>query len=394
VPPLEVWEKVLVDGEAYPATVHGQIPCTDCHGGTQLETKDEAHQGVIRNPSASPNEFCDSCHPNLVTFHEDSLHSNLAGYWQVLEERSTPEDHPILDEMFGNHCSNCHATCGECHVSQPDLVGGGFIEGHVFNREPSMTRNCAACHGSRVGNEYLGKHEDLKADVHFREGRMTCVDCHTGNEMHGQLSDCKTCHTEPEELSVSTPNHRYEGVQTPRCETCHITTTIGDGIEMHEAHGADLSCQVCHSVAYTSCDGCHVQISDKTGNPLFATDSSYLGLYIGRNPLKSFDRPYDFVPLRHVPISQTSFQFYGENLLSNFDALPTWVYTTPHNIQLETPQTESCNSCHGNPDIFLTPDKVLPGELTANQGVVVYKIPSKIVDRTTPTPTKEVNPEP
>ncbi len=29
-------------------------------------------------------------------------------------------------EMFGNHCDSCHATCGECHVSQPNLVGGGI----------------------------------------------------------------------------------------------------------------------------------------------------------------------------------------------------------------------------------------------------------------------------
>jgi len=297
--------------------------------------------------------------------------------------------------MFGNHCSNCHATCGECHVSQPNLVGGGFIEGHLFNREPSMTRNCTACHGSRVGNEYLGKHEDLRADVHFRQGRMTCVDCHTGHEMHGQLSDCTACHIGPEELSVAPPNHRYEGVQTPRCETCHITATIGDGIEMHEAHGGDLSCQVCHSIAYTSCDGCHVQISDKTGNPFFGTESSYLGLFIGLNPRKSFDRPYDFVPLRHVPVSQTSFQFYGENLLANYDALPTWVYATPHNIQRETPQTETCNSCHGNPDLFLTSEKVLPAELTANQDVIVTNIPLEIVDETVPvTSTLEVNPEP
>ena len=58
-----------------------------------------------------------------------------------------------------------------------------------------------------------------------------------------------------------------------------------------------------------------------------------------------------------------------------FDSQPTWRYATPHNIQRLTPQTESCNNCHGNPDIFLTIDKVAPEELEANQAVIVEEIP-------------------
>jgi thiosulfate/3-mercaptopyruvate sulfurtransferase len=79
-----------------------------------------------------------------------------------------------------------------------------------------------------------------------------------------------------------------------------------------------------------------------------------------------------------VPISPTSFEYYGEDLLTNIESLPTWLYATPHNIQLETPQNESCNACHGNADIFLTVDKVSPTERTANQSVIVDQIPSLI----------------
>ena len=377
--PLEPWEKVLVDGTNFGETVHGQIDCIDCHGGVQSSNKDEAHQNIIHNPSSDPGTYCGECHPDVVATNENSLHTNLAGYWTVLDARSVPEDHPALEEMFNNHCISCHATCGECHVSQPNLVGGGFINGHIFNETPSMTRNCTACHGSRVGNEYLGKHEDLKADVHFRKGRMKCTGCHASHEMHGQPQDCESCHPGVEDVALAPPEHRYDSVQSPRCESCHAPVTVGtDGIEMHDAHGGDLSCQVCHSVAYTSCDGCHVTISDQTGNPIFATQNSYLGFFIGRNPLKSYDRPYDFVTLRHVPVSETSYQFYGDDLLANYDALPTWVYTTPHNIQLETPQTESCDACHGNPELFLTADRVAPEELEANLPVIVDVIPAPI----------------
>ena len=379
--PLEPWEKVLVDGELFTETVHGQVACTDCHAGVQTALKDDAHDGLIVHPSDDSENACGSCHPDVLAAYPSSLHTTQQGYWTTINARSNPEDpnSDALQEMFGNHCGSCHTTCGDCHVSQPKTVGGGFIDGHIFNATPSMTRNCTACHGSRVGNEYLGKHEDLRADVHFRKGRMTCMDCHNSHELHGQEESCDTCHISSEVENLSMPEHRYEGVQLPSCEACHTPAATGlDGLEMHQVHGGDLSCQVCHSLAYTSCDGCHVAVSESTGNPYFETEASYLTFLIGRNPIPSYERPYDFIPVRHVPISQTSYQYYGENLLVNFDELPTWVYATPHNIQTETPQAESCNSCHGNPDLFLTEDKVTEGEIEANLNVIVDTIPIEV----------------
>jgi len=163
---------------------------------------------------------------------------------------------------------------------------------------------------------------------------------------------------------------------------------------MHEYHAGELSCQVCHSVSYSSCDGCHVAISETTGNPYFATEGTYLGFYIAKNARKSFDRPYEYVTVRHVPVATTSFEYYGENLLSNYDALPTWAYATPHNIQRNTPQTESCDQCHGNPALFLTPDKIAPDELEANLNILVLEPPLPIVELlrpiTLPKPTAPI----
>lgn len=375
--PLESWEKVLINEEAFLDTVHGKITCQECHQGQQSPDKETAHTDLIPYPSDDPAAFCGECHPNLVSAAENSLHASLDGYWTVLETRGVPEDHPPAEEMFGNHCAGCHASCGDCHVSRPTSVDGGFINGHVFQAEPSMTNNCTACHGSRVGNEYMGKHEDLKADVHFRQGRMTCVDCHTGHEMHGTPANCLECHDGPLTNQVPPPEHRYDGLQTPSCESCHASVAASnDGNLMHENHSGTLSCQVCHSVSYTSCDGCHVALSEETGNPIFTTEGSYLGFYIGKNTLQSYARPYEYVPVRHVPISRTSFDYYEPGMVSNFNDRETWVYTTPHNIQRFTPQMESCTNCHGNPDIFLTADKIAPGELEANRDVIVDVIPS------------------
>jgi nitrate/TMAO reductase-like tetraheme cytochrome c subunit len=61
--------------------------------------------------------------------------------------------------------------------------------------------------------------------------------------------------------------------------------------------------------------------------------------------------------------------------------MPNWAYATPHNIQRNTPQTETCNSCHGNEEIFLTADKIKPEELEANRDVIVENVPGPIPEQ-------------
>ncbi len=365
--PLEPWEKAIVDNEKFSQTKHGEKTCIECHAGVNAPDKESAHAGLIAAPSADPQKFCGDCHAEEVASYANALHNTQAGYWTTINARNgnVPEDHAQLQEMFGNHCATCHTTCGECHVAQPKQVGGGLFSGHVFETTPPMTRSCTACHGSRVGNEYLGKNEGFPGDVHFREARMNCVKCHEGADLHGTMD------------AAAAPNHRLSGAEDPKCIDCHASVQ-SDNIEMHQRHGDTLSCQTCHSITYTSCDGCHVAISQKTGNPFFETQATYSTFFIGRNPIQSEDRPYKYVPVRHIPAAPTSYQFYGENLLSNFDALPTWAYATPHNIQRNTPQNASCESCHGDSQFFLTADKVKPEELKANESVIVKTLPQPL----------------
>jgi thiosulfate/3-mercaptopyruvate sulfurtransferase len=444
VAPLEPWEKVLVQGEDFYATVHGQIACGFCHSGVNSADKETAHTGLILDPSSAPNRICDSCHQD-TEMTASSLHGTLQGYWTAIEARggsrpqydahrvetlltmydqhcgtchtdceqchysfsgseemlvkqdavdalrakvnhiaeinamvASPEEH-ATQTMFNNHCSSCHASCGDCHISQPSSVGGGFVSGHVISKTPSMSQNCTACHGSRVGNEYLGKHEEIPGDAHFRLERMNCVSCHTGTEMHNSSASCTECHTLAEGVEKIQQLNRYAGAQTPSCESCHPEVGAwNDTNKNHKLHSGKLSCQVCHSVSYTSCDGCHVAISEKTGKPFYQTEGDYLTFFIGKNPLPNYHRPYEYVVLRHVPAAVDSYSYYGENLQPGFDSLPTWIYATPHNVQKNTAQNESCNACHGNADIFLTADKVKPEEVNANQSVIVDQVPDPV----------------
>jgi hypothetical protein len=148
----------------------------------------------------------------------------------------------------------------------------------------------------------------------------------------------------------------------------------GDGVPQHsESHFEALSCQGCHATTYKHCYGCHVAMDSSTA--YYKTEPAQMLFKIGRNPLQSPDRPWRYVPVRHVPIDRESFAYYGEDLLPNFDALPTWKYATPHNIQRITPQNESCGACHGNAAFFLTAKDVDPDEREANKNVIVEQLP-------------------
>jgi hypothetical protein len=362
VAPLEPWERVWIDARTFSDDIHSYINCTECHGGQAVDNFEQAHDGLVKKVVDSP-DVCGRCHVDVGEPGYNSLHNTLRGYDTVLYERSAPEHYAAIEEMQANHCDSCHATCGDCHVSQPSSVGGGLLSGHDFVSKPSMSRNCTACHGSRVKNEYYGSNEGVPSDVHFR-ARMDCMECHTADVMHG--------------MGMEEINHRYDGAQDPSCETCHEGIIDPDSdIREHARHEPDtMSCQVCHSTSYINCVNCHVEQTDE-GIPFFTVEDNFMGFYIGLNPNQTEERPYRYVPVRHVPIDRNSFSFYGANLLPNFDARPTWVYATPHNIQLLTPQAERCSSCHENDDIFLTADKVAEDELEANRDVIVESAPER-----------------
>ncbi len=360
MPPLEAWEKVYIDEEDFLEGAHNKMGCTVCHSGDNTaEDMEVAHTGLITDPSE---DNCNTCHIEIFEKNENSLHTTVSGMKAALEARGgNLEEGSPLSIAFDNHCQQCHLSCGQCHVSRPDEAGGGFISGHEFKSPPNMQNNCVACHGSRVGDEFLGENEGYPKDVHRMKG-MQCSSCH-GQELHG---------------SGELAENSYESSTAISCTDadCHdglYSTT--DSNPQHEQHLDDLSCQVCHAIDYKHCYSCHVSLDEK-GVPCRTSDPSIMDFKIGLNPLKSAERPYDYVVLRHVPTCPDECEYYGENLLPDFDAQPTWKYATPHNIQLNTPQNASCDSCHGNAELFLTEEDLRDGEVEANQGVIVPEIPN------------------
>ena len=340
--------------------MHGEMGCIPCHNGDGItDDKEQAHEGMLREPIAA--EACDQCHTDTHK-NDHSLHSTLAGYYTVLEDRASEDTMTVIkEEAFGNHCESCHTSCGQCHVSRPTSAGAGLSAGHEFKKVPPMNLTCTGCHGSRIDMEYKGKNEGIPGDIHWNKGGMPCFQCHTADEMHGNVNPGA--------------EHRYDGPQTPGCTDadCHADITNDGAVEGHdEDHIGVMACETCHATEYKQCYSCHVQKSEDD-IPYFKIEPAVMDVKIGYNPIQSDDRPWKWVVLRHVPIDPDTFAYYGDNLLPNFDDRPTWVYATPHNTQTRGPQAKTCDSCHGNEDVFLTQDDLLDYEINANAGVVVDK---------------------
>lgn len=371
MPPVEAWQKVFVDATKFvESDPHAKVAnCIQCHGG-QGDTEDmaAAHTGVITDPTSTQEQaekICGACHSDIVKAQLTSLHFDSHGYDTIIGARlgDAPESHAAWEEARVNHCSSCHTTCGQCHVSQPTSVGGGLISGHQFKSVQAFTRTCTGCHGSRINAEYTGQNEGVPADVHWTKGGMACFKCHTGDALHGVTGE---------------KAERYDGAPMPACLDCHPDSAPGKSeIAQHNVHGEKLACQVCHSVDNKNCYSCHVQKNEED-KPFFKIEPSVMDFKIGLNPKKSEERPWNYVVLRHAPIDPENFAFYGKDVLTNFDALPTWKYATPHNIQRVTPQNATCDSCHGNADIFLSEADLRPYEVEANKNVIPVQLPPKM----------------
>jgi hypothetical protein len=352
-------------------SLHASIGCTACHLGTDgLYINDSiptdslvmatSHEGMLSDPSIAAEESCGRCHSTIVENSETSLHSTFNGYKTLFEARHGVPMEGHLEEEFQGECGNCHTTCGQCHVSYPKSVKGGLVQGHRFLPTPRQSAHCTSCHGSRVGEEYTGSREGYSADVHYLPNGMNCVSCHSGREMHGNGTVYES---------------RYHSEDMPRCEDCHTFRT-GENA-WHDQHADNFQCQVCHSQDYKNCNDCHVAGGGITG-------SSYLTFKIGKNPLPEL-RDYEYVVLRHIPIAEDTFGPWGVGDLNDYEALPTWKYSSPHNIQRFTSRTDTtgsvgCSSlCHNTPDdktgFFLRQsdlDEMLnPREQAANQEYIV-----------------------
>lgn len=376
-PHYEPYDRVYLGGEGYEAfkaSGHYKVGCVGCHNGKDgTDDKNLAHSGdFIKHPSLFHQEKCASCHQGISDDFMTSIHNGF-GQMRKVAIRSGLSGAMDFDQLpahqikgYNANCATCHGTCGNCHIVRPPIAGGGLSHGHNFVKSPDMLNVCVACHVSRGGHAYLGVASGTQPDVHLKKAGYKCMDCHSGSELHGNGQFVE---------------ERYAYSELPTCVECHVTT-VGSNV-YHTTHWGDFNCQVCHSQDYNNCGSCHIH-GDGARIP------AYIDYKIAVNPLPLL-KTYKFALVRRTLGAPDNWEKYGVAQYANFAALPTYNFTTPHNILRWTERTtvdagSSCSAnCHirkegdslVNTDLYLFQSDLLLWEFAATSGITVDgKLPS------------------
>jgi len=371
-PHYEPYDRVYLGGsgfESYKASGHYDIGCTGCHNGVDgTANKQHAHSGnFVKHPSENYQEKCGMCHKEIADNFTTSLHHGTGQKRKVTMRSglSGAEDFDQLPahqiEGYNANCATCHGTCGNCHVVRPKIGGGGLAKGHNFTKTPDMITVCVTCHTSRGGHAFLGVTPGTQPDVHLKKLGFTCTNCHSGHELHGD--------GEP-------VDQRYAYSGLPECQDCHTGQESNN--LYHSMHYEDFNCQVCHSQDYNNCGSCHIHGEG-------ARIPAYMDFKIAMNPIPEVKEGYKFALVRRSLSAPDSWKEYGVAEYANFDAFPTYNFTTPHNILRWTTRTEvadgaSCAAnCHIrnedgvliNKGLFLFEENLLDWEKSASSGIAV-----------------------
>ena len=362
--PFDLFENVLIK-EAFLDSPHGKIACTSCHkGNPAADTIEAAHQGMIKDPTLTGAvQVCGECHQEIAKTAAHSSHASLDTSLAALKKRCSPEQWQALNQgAIRQQCATCHeSSCGSCHVSRPQVNGGGLVAGHLFQKRPDYLYQCASCHARPVVDDFTGKIS--LGDIHYLKGKV-CVDCHGAKEVHADVGQATSRHAHP---------------ARPRCTDCH-TELAKSTVCGNEQHQGRVDCTVCHSQAYENCTSCHMGV-DQDDLAYSQSGRSYKGFKIGINSGQGKGEPR-FVLVRQIPVKADSFAHYLPGQLSTYQTEPTFKRTSVHNLQRKTWQNAHCNHCHGRKELFLTAADLPESEREANQGVIVAEgsIPKPIAD--------------
>lgn len=138
-------------------------------------------------------------------------------------------------------CRSCHTPgmggpvkgargCQSCHTNDNPQLGAKVDDSLA-------TGVCLACHGRQRAEAVTHAYPDV-----HRAAGMTCMDCHTLGDVHGDGKEYKSM-LEP-------------GAIDAKCQDCH--TRLGDNT-FHRAHLQNVDCSACHAQSIVTCNNCHFE---------------------------------------------------------------------------------------------------------------------------------------
>lgn len=175
-------------------------------------------------------------------FYLSGLHATANGmsYWYSKEQGGLESVTGIPYEQAG--CIKCHVnSCDACHKTMQNDIP-------VYSTKfASDQETCLKCHARESSMIMKIDKNANTPDVHFAAD-MTCMDCHTSREMHGD--------------GKSYVSMKEKGAMDADCDQCHDEVSP---IESHTVHGDKLDCKSCHVRHVLSCTNCHVETMVKEG---------------------------------------------------------------------------------------------------------------------------------
>ncbi|MBY6017721.1 hypothetical protein KUW04_08035 [Halomonas denitrificans] len=441
--------------------------CGSCHADEVAKARTSIHATMAGVISGTRYDFGAQGKDALyATYDVKALHDDLPP-GTVAELKQLPSYDPtkpesatnsIGDDYLRNQCLRCHiwsdghqrdgdyraSGCAACHV---EYSNAGTYEGndaaidksekdrprfHRMTRSPGVDQ-CQHCHnrGARTGTSYKGMMESdgygtpftergekqgklhgkhynfLQADLHFDAG-LSCIDCHTKDEMHGDgyLYEkkhnaveirCETCHgTNEAPATLKTiRGNPMDHLQRDGDRVTLTTKIDGKVLEVPQLAGAELSpegmaamvqipahmekleCHACHTAWAPQCYGCHAKqdISKPSGDWLLGNSDdpsqasnkgnreanafswqesrSYVRWEMPALGVNSRGKVSTFIPGCQVILTQMD----GENAVLNNHTYTTVDGTSglAHNpvfAHTTSKQARTCEECHTNPKVW------------------------------------------
>jgi hypothetical protein len=256
--------------------------CASCHLWTF---------GQNQNPGDYRSSGCSACH---MVYAEDGVSRSQDP--TAPEAAPHPERHALTAAPPTAQCERCHfegARIGLSFQGLREAPADGLAP-------PSPGFLGRALHGHEVGFYYTDEEtrndvDETPPDVHFERG-MHCIDCHLGDELHGDgrihssgqtavKISCEDCHGDADrETSLTTSDGtplkalsrgddgqvwlkgKVDGAMHPVTQVKRELERGSPGAQAHARDGDgfthldSLECYTCHSAWAPTCMGCHVSV--------------------------------------------------------------------------------------------------------------------------------------
>ncbi|MBI2437504.1 MAG: hypothetical protein HYV36_01645 [Lentisphaerae bacterium] len=193
------------------------------------------------------------------------------------DQKDRPRFHRITKKIPETQCLHCHSRGGRTGVS---FIGA--IESDDYGTPWTGE-------GAKQGKLHGKFYNHLQADIHYEKG-MTCIDCHTMNDLHGDGNiylkrehaveiECHDCHGTMKERSNlksswGNPLTNIEETDGKVVLTSklsgkkHVVPQLKEAALSPEGHAAmaaipahieKLECYACHARWAPQCYGCHAK---------------------------------------------------------------------------------------------------------------------------------------